>query len=193
MTNATRFLLPLLFLAGPALAETSDTSSDVPYPVTGSTAPAIYENIKTGAPRVAPNATFAFTAIATKTIKSHAVEAGECRYKRFQTKAIYNFVLPEHQNTASLGKRLAKTWAEFAAYLKTHEEGHRRFNLNHRRGLILGDLKVGHQRRQSHAQNGRHHHQPTPAPQNPGVVTNVEVAAIALDGRRLAAQRENRV
>ncbi len=125
MTNPTRFLFPLLVLAGPATAEPSDTSADVPYPVTGSTASAIYENIKTGAPRVAPNATFAFTAIATKSIKSHAVAAGACRYKHFQTKAIYNFVLPAHQNTASLGKRLAKTWAAFAAYLKSHEEGHR--------------------------------------------------------------------
>lgn len=124
MIKTARFLL-VLALASPALAQGKETSSDVPYPVTGSTAPAIYENIKTSAPRIAPNATFAFTAIATKTVKAHAVGKDGCRYKRFETSAIYNFVLPSHQNAASMNKRLAKTWGTFAAYLKTHEEGHR--------------------------------------------------------------------
>ncbi len=124
MIKTIRFLL-VLALAGPAFSQGKETSSDVPYPVTGSTAPAIYENIKTAAPRIAPNATFAFTAIATKTVKAHAVGKDGCRYKRFETSAIYNFVLPSHQNAASMNTRLAKSWLAFATYLKTHEEGHR--------------------------------------------------------------------
>jgi predicted secreted Zn-dependent protease len=113
----------LALLASPAMAK--DRSSLTLYPVSGKTAPAIYESIKTSAPRVAPNATFAFTMIATKTDKAEAKTKASCRYKRFKTSAIYNFVIPRHTNIEILAPKTRTKWANFVAYLQTHEAGHR--------------------------------------------------------------------
>ena len=86
----------LCVTSGAALAK--DTSSITQYPVTGKTAQLVYDDIKAHAPRVASNATFAFTMIATKTDKKIAKSKQSCRYSSFKTAAIYNFVIPKHSN-----------------------------------------------------------------------------------------------
>lgn len=106
-------------------AQAGDNSAVVNYPVKGDTAKAIYNDIKVNSPKIAPNATFAYTAIATKTVKSHKVAGGACSYKRFETSAIYNFVIPKREGAKPLSKPLTKTWNTFTAYLQKHEEGHR--------------------------------------------------------------------
>lgn len=113
----------LVMLALPALA--AEKSSIAYYPVTGSNAAAVYENIKKTAPKIAPNATFAFTMIATKTDKKAAEAKGSCRYAGFATSAAYVFNLPQHVKPASLPRATLGKWGNFVAYLLAHEEGHR--------------------------------------------------------------------
>jgi predicted secreted Zn-dependent protease len=121
--------LPLLIISAllatlsPVQAE--ENSAVVTYPVKGDSARAIYEDIKKNSPRIAPNATFAFTAMATKTVKSHKVDPSGCSYKGFRTSVIYNFIVPKRQGTNPLAKSLGKKWDGFVAYLQKHEEGHR--------------------------------------------------------------------
>jgi predicted secreted Zn-dependent protease len=116
-------LLAVCALASPAFAK--DSSSTTFYPVTGTSAPAVYDDIKAHAPRIANNATFAFTMIATKTDKAEVASKSACRYKRFKTSAIYNFVIPRHTNSDSMPAKTRSKWANFVAYLRTHETGHR--------------------------------------------------------------------
>lgn len=116
-------LLALAVLAAPACAK--DISSFIFYPVGGKTAPLVYEDIRKNAPRVAQNATFAFTMIATKTDKAEAKSKSECHYKRFKTSAIFNFVIPRHTNSDDLKPKTRVKWASFVAFLRTHETGHR--------------------------------------------------------------------
>ena len=118
-------LIVALLLTSEASAKPTERSQIVPYPVKGTSAKAIYEDIKAQSPKIAPNATFAFTAMATKTDKKEKKSSGACRYSRFETSVIYSFILPTLSSSKGVAKKLAGQWLEFAAYLKTHEEWHR--------------------------------------------------------------------
>ncbi len=112
-------------LATSTVAYAADTSKTVSYLVQGKTAQEIYAFIKTKSPRAAGNATFAFTMIATKTDKIEKKSAKACGYSSFKTSALFNFVLPRHQDPTKIKGKTRQSWAAFADYLKTHEEGHR--------------------------------------------------------------------
>jgi predicted secreted Zn-dependent protease len=112
-------------VATTSFAKTSERSQVVPYPVKGTTAKAIYEDIKKQSPKIAHNATFAFTAIATKTDKTEKASSKDCSYRRFGTSAVYSFVLPKLHSTKGVPDALLSQWQDFAAYLKAHEEWHR--------------------------------------------------------------------
>jgi predicted secreted Zn-dependent protease len=128
--NLFRHLSCIAFFLGSTAAVAKDTSSFIFYPVSGKTAPLVYEDIKAHAPRVAQNATFAFTMIATKTDKKEAKSAQSCRYKSFKTSAIFNFVIPRHTNSDTLPPKTRVKWATFVNYLRTHEAGHRTIWIN---------------------------------------------------------------
>jgi predicted secreted Zn-dependent protease len=113
----------LLAATVPTLAK--DTSRTINYLVEGKSAAEVYDYIKRKAPRIAPNATFAFTTIATKTDKAETKGKEPCRYTRFGTSAIYGFYIPKHKSTKSLPGHTRSKWIGFAAYLQNHEEGHR--------------------------------------------------------------------
>jgi predicted secreted Zn-dependent protease len=113
----------VLVMSGTALA--GETSRTVPYAVTGRTAADVYAFIKTRAPRVAKNPTFAFTMIATKTEKRVAGQGASCRFSRFKTSAFYAFYIPRHAKPATLPEATRAKWQAFEDYLKRHEEGHR--------------------------------------------------------------------
>lgn len=115
--------LAIFFFALPANA--SEQAGVAYYPVTGKTAQEIYQNIKTASPRVARNATFAFTAIGTKTDKREKKSENACSYSRFKTSAIYIFNLPQLRGTSGVSKATKAKWGAFVNYLKVHEEGHR--------------------------------------------------------------------
>jgi predicted secreted Zn-dependent protease len=117
--------LALMFCCFTPAAVAKDTSSTTQYPVTGKTAVEVYEDIKAHAPRVASNSTFAFTMIATKTDKREKSAKKSCRYDRFKTTAIYNFVIPRHTNPSLMAAKTQARWGSFVEYLKIHEQGHR--------------------------------------------------------------------
>lgn len=112
-----------LIAAAPAQAEEKPRLSY--YPVEGRTPQEIYESIRTTSPRVAPNATFAFTTIATKTDKREAKTADGCRYSKFRTSGFYIFTIPAHSAPETLTPKVKAKMAAFQAYLLKHEEGHR--------------------------------------------------------------------
>ena len=106
-------------------AVAKEKSSVAYYPVTGSNALTVYDSIKKTSPKIARNATFAFTMIATKTDKKTAEGGDGCRYTSFATSAAYIFNLPQHVKSASLPKATLGKWKNFVSYLHRHEEGHR--------------------------------------------------------------------
>jgi predicted secreted Zn-dependent protease len=113
----------VVMMPGPALAQ--DESRVTLYPVLGSSASEVYIFIQKRAPKIKPNATFAFTAIATKTEKREAKSAAACRYKSFRTAAIYEFFIPRHAEPAALPPATRAKWMGFMRYLLSHEQGHR--------------------------------------------------------------------
>jgi predicted secreted Zn-dependent protease len=104
-----------------------DSVRIVTYPVTGKTAAEVYDNIKKKAPRVAANATFAFTLIATKTIKPEIQTAQTCRYRSVKTSAIYIIYIPRHTELALLRAPTQRKWKNFMTYLAQHENTHHLF------------------------------------------------------------------
>jgi predicted secreted Zn-dependent protease len=102
-----------------------DISAVVPYHVQGKTAAEVYAFIKTKSPRVANNATFAFTMIATKTDKRENPSRIDCHYSTFKTSAIFNFILPKHAQPSDLPSKTRAKWLAFENYLQMHEQGHR--------------------------------------------------------------------
>lgn len=118
-------LIAALLTATAVGAKTTERSQVIPYLVKGTSAKAIYEDIKKQSPRVASNATFAFTSMATKTDKKETKDDEGCGYSRFGTSVIYSFVLPKLATTKGMSKALVAQWSSFATYLKTHEEWHR--------------------------------------------------------------------
>jgi predicted secreted Zn-dependent protease len=115
----------IISLTASTVASAKETSRVDYYPVTGRTAPEVYEYIKTKSPRVAGNATFAFTLIATKTDKRERQKGEACSYSSFKTSALYAFNIPRHSSPKALPASTRGKWSAFTAYLKTHEEGHR--------------------------------------------------------------------
>jgi predicted secreted Zn-dependent protease len=117
------FMIGFLCIASTA-AQAKETSRIVPYPVDGRTAPEVFTYIKTKAPRVAPNATFAFTLPATK-IESKSLQGKDgCRYTSFKTSVFFAYYIPEHKMPKLLPARTRKKWSQFVGYLKDHEKLH---------------------------------------------------------------------
>lgn len=97
----------------------------VPYPVSGDTAGEIYESIKFISPRIAPNATFAFTSPYFKTTSKAKKGKSACGYSSFKTSSIFHFTLPQLASKRKAPPLLKKQWASFVDYLFEHEQWHR--------------------------------------------------------------------
>lgn len=123
MLCRTLLIFTIISLVVPARA--ADTARIAYYPVSGKTARDIYDYIRIKAPRIAPNATFAYTAIATKTDKKEKTSGKSCRYVRFKTSGYYIFNLPRHTKLKSMSPKTRSGWLSFVNYLKNHEAGHR--------------------------------------------------------------------
>ncbi len=118
-------LLAAALLVVPAIAKSGERSLVIGYPVKGTSAKAIYDDIKAQSPRIAANATFSFMAMATKTDKTERKSKDSCGYSRFRTSVVYSFILPKLSSSKGVKPALAAQWLNFYDYLKTHEEGHR--------------------------------------------------------------------
>jgi predicted secreted Zn-dependent protease len=118
-----RILIPLLALSiTPAFAKSS--LRYMVYPVTGDTAQQIYQSIKTQSPRIAPNATFAFTAPFFKTVKTEKQSKKGCSYSAFRTSTEFHVTLPNLAVKRAPPPALVKKWKSFVAYLAEHEKWH---------------------------------------------------------------------
>jgi predicted secreted Zn-dependent protease len=118
-----RILIPLIALSiTPAFAKTG--LRYVVYPVTGNTAQEIYASIKTQSPRIAPNATFAFTAPFFKTVKTEKTSSKGCGYKSFRTSTEFHVTLPNLAVKRAPPPALIKKWKSFVGYLAEHEKWH---------------------------------------------------------------------
>lgn len=116
--------LTVLCVCVATTAEAESRSRIAHYAVAGKTAADIYEIIKTTAPRVAANATFAFTLPASKTQSKFAKAKGFCKFSAFRTSAFYVFYLPKHIQPQTMSKATRSKWIAFVDYLKIHEQGH---------------------------------------------------------------------
>jgi predicted secreted Zn-dependent protease len=125
-TESFRLVVAVCVFFASTHAFAQDKSYVVPYPVDGRNAQEVYTYIKTKAPRVAANATFAFTMIGTKTRHKAKFDKAVCRYTQFSTAGLFAFNIPQHKNVKSLPGKTRKNWGAFTAYLKSHEEGHMR-------------------------------------------------------------------
>jgi predicted secreted Zn-dependent protease len=120
-------LVACFFLTTSSAVMAKDSVRIVTYPVTGKTAAEVYDQIKKKAPRVATNATFAFTLIATKTVKPEVQTAQSCRYRSVKTSAIYTIYIPRHTEPALLRSPTQRKWKNFMTYLAQHENTHHLF------------------------------------------------------------------
>jgi predicted secreted Zn-dependent protease len=116
-------LIAALLLASPALAA-EPKSRIVPYPVEGRTANDVFAYIKTKSPKIAANATFAFTLPATKTDSPSKLGPDGCKFTRFKTSAFFAYYIPQHKQPKSMPGQTRKKWAAFVSYLEDHERLH---------------------------------------------------------------------
>jgi predicted secreted Zn-dependent protease len=105
-------------------AEADSRSRIANYAVAGKTPHDIVEIIKSSAPRVAANPTFAYTTPATRTIVKLAKAKGSCKFAGFRTSAFYVFTLPKHIKPETMSKATKAKWLDFVSYLTVHEQGH---------------------------------------------------------------------
>jgi predicted secreted Zn-dependent protease len=118
--------LALLAMSSLALAQNINGKDRiVPYPVKGDTAAEIYENIKFVSPRIAPNATFAFTVPYVKTVTKQKKGKAACSYSSFKTSSIFHITLPQLASKRKPPPLLRKQWLSFVDYLFQHEQWHR--------------------------------------------------------------------
>jgi predicted secreted Zn-dependent protease len=119
-------LLSICVMTSAAMAQNANQKDRiVSYPVKGDTAQEIYENIKFVSPRIAPNATFAFTAPYFKTASKTAKTKNSCAYSAFKTSSIFHFTLPQLVSKRKPTPALNKQWKSFVDYLFEHEQWHR--------------------------------------------------------------------
>jgi predicted secreted Zn-dependent protease len=124
-TDSKHILAACILLIASTATQAKDGSRIQTYPVLGKTAADIYAIIKTQSPKIAPNATFAFTQIATKTNKKTRSSKTSCAYASFDTAGFYIFNIPKHAEPNTISRRAKPRWDSFVSYLLTHEEGHR--------------------------------------------------------------------
>jgi predicted secreted Zn-dependent protease len=118
-------LLILMIFWGTVATQAAQQSKVINYPVMGSTAAAIYQSIKTTSPRIAANATFAFTLPYVKNVKREKKSVSACGYSSFKTSSIYHFVVPKLVASKGTPTALRKQFGGFSAYLLEHEKLHR--------------------------------------------------------------------
>jgi predicted secreted Zn-dependent protease len=116
-------IVSTLLIAVPVMAA-EPKSKIVPYPVEGRTASEVFTYIKTKSPRIAANATFAFTLPATKTNAKSVQGKDGCRFTAYKTSLFFAYYIPQHKSPKALPGPTRKKWAQFVSYLEDHERLH---------------------------------------------------------------------
>jgi predicted secreted Zn-dependent protease len=128
MAACMRSLAPAIVtfvIASAALADSASFRSKViTYPVTGKTAKDIHDNIRKVSPKIARNATYAFSIPSVKIDKSHKKTKSSCSFGRYSTRLHFAYVVPKLTTKSGLAPGVAAKWNSFAAYLLEHEKTH---------------------------------------------------------------------
>ena len=111
MINTIFLALSMCIFSCTGLA--AETSSITNYLVIGNTPAEIYAFIKTSAPRVAANPTFAYTTPFTKTDARPKQSGQICRYQSLKTSAFFVYTLPKHAKPAMMSKPTQVKWLAF--------------------------------------------------------------------------------
>lgn len=120
-----RILIALACLAAAASAAETRKPNLIYYPVHGTTAQAIKDDMYHNGPKIRGDNKLSFTIPAIKIIKKVKVAAGECRFKSYRISSVYSFVLPKLASSKGVPRQTLANWNSFASYLHSHENLHR--------------------------------------------------------------------
>lgn len=120
-----RLIITLACLATAANAAETRKPNLIYYPVHGTTAKAIKDDMYQNGPKIRGDNKLSFTVPAIKITKKAAQSAGLCRHKNYRISSVYSFVLPKLESSKGVPKSTLAKWNGFAKYLHTHENLHR--------------------------------------------------------------------
>ena len=125
-----RILIALACLATAASAGETRKPNLIFYPVKGTTAKAIKDDMYQNGPKIRGDNKLSFTIPAIKINKRTVKSAEKCRYKSYGISSVYSFVLPQLVNKKAVQRQTLAKWNGFASYLLDHEDKHRQIWLN---------------------------------------------------------------
>lgn len=120
-----RFLLAIVCFTTAASAAETRKPNLIFYPVHGTTAKAIQEDMYQNGPKIRGDNKLSFTIPAIKITQKSAQSGGQCRYKSYRIASVYSFVLPKLASNKGVPKQTLAKWNGFATYLLKHEDLHR--------------------------------------------------------------------
>jgi predicted secreted Zn-dependent protease len=120
-----KILIALACFASAAHAAETRKPNLIYYPVHGTSAKAIQQDMYKNGPKIRGDTKLSFTIPAIKITKKAREAAGECRYKSYRISSVYSFVLPKLASSKGVPKQTLAKWNGFAAYLLEHEDLHR--------------------------------------------------------------------
>jgi predicted secreted Zn-dependent protease len=120
-----RFLLAIICLATAAGAAETRKPNLIYYPVHGTTAKAMQQDMYQNGPKIRGDTKLSFTIPAIKITQKTAQSGDVCRYKSYRISSVYSFVLPKLASSKGVPKQTLAKWNGFAAYLLEHEDLHR--------------------------------------------------------------------
>jgi predicted secreted Zn-dependent protease len=112
-------------LAGTALAEPAQNTKYTYYPVAGDTASEIYSAMLKRGPEVNGAKAYAATS-ATTTQDGKLLQTKSCQIIDYRLKLEFTIKLPKIRNENVLPPADRKRWEQFSAFLKNHEQTHRK-------------------------------------------------------------------
>lgn len=121
-------VLMISILGMPVEVRASETRKTnlIYYPVRGTTAKDIKDDIYKNGPKIRGDTKLSFTIPAIKITRKPAQGAETCRYKSYRISSVYSFVLPKLASRKGVASRTLANWNGFARYLHDHENLHRK-------------------------------------------------------------------
>lgn len=112
-----------------ALAKPSQTTRYAYYTISGNSAVEIYDSMLRKGPKVNGAKAYAATS-ATTTQDGKLLQGSSCRVEDYRLKLDFIIKLPKIRNDKVLSASDRKRWQQFSAFLKVHEEAHRKIWLD---------------------------------------------------------------
>jgi predicted secreted Zn-dependent protease len=139
-----RLVFCILCMTGfvaPAVAALQSTTTYNYFAIKGKTPREVYAALRAHAPTLGDTDAMASTAV---NLAQHPVitERPSCRMKGFSVSLKFKINLPRLENAAALAPATRRSWANFAANLKTHEEYHRAIWITCAEGMTARVLRI---------------------------------------------------